>query len=505
MRPLLFLALACSFGAAALGACSSSDERPAPATQTPTRDAGRRQAEGPPRDTVAPLVLELGEVASGVDVPFEIPPNALGFQVLVEATDGPGSPAELGVESIESPSGERVHQAFTPAGGSHPTSRSVFGAIAAAGVPQGDSPAANPPQPGTWKVRFAGPPVAGADAGADGGAPSSPVRAWVRVQLGPPSGFAGGRLDLRVYVPEGLTILGQTKDAASAASDGEIGYRVDTFFNALYDLVGLDRGEVTFVPAPAALARVEGEAELFDAFALADTDAQVLHVVLTNAIELGDDAAWGIAPGIPGAALRPSTVMSSVVLAIGETPPEGDGLTLLHEAGHFFGLNHTTEFVGGYADPLSDTHECAGLQGDTPQSLFGCPDRFNLMFPAYYATAKTRVELSPGQLRVLRGSPVYRGYRDPLPAGGAMMRGPERAAPSAPRSLARSGRALTATEALVASTLCPHDRIDLAALARSPRAGALLADLRAAARDPELPRMMQRRAAALAEGIARAR
>ena len=88
--------------------------------------------------------------------------------------------------------------------------------------------------------------------------------------------------------------------------------------------------------------------------------------------------------------------MSGIVLAIGDTPAIGDGLTILHEAGHFFGLNHTTEFYGGYADPLGDTPKCETISREDPLSIQSCPDRMNV-FPAFYGTAGSAIDVSAAQ------------------------------------------------------------------------------------------------------------
>jgi hypothetical protein len=82
-----------------------------------------------------------------------------------------------------------------------------------------------------------------------------------------------------------------------------------------------------------------------------------------------------------------------------------DANVLRHEAGHFAGLFHTTEWTPGEEDPLSDTPSCADVNG-----LEACPDFSNVMFPF---GATTPGELTAQQARVVQGSALYRGVYAP--------------------------------------------------------------------------------------------
>jgi hypothetical protein len=82
-----------------------------------------------------------------------------------------------------------------------------------------------------------------------------------------------------------------------------------------------------------------------------------------------------------------------------------DANVLRHEAGHFAGLFHTTEFDPTAEDPLSDTPRCADVNG-----LEACPDFTNVMFPV---GATTPGELTAQQTRVVQGSALYRGVYAP--------------------------------------------------------------------------------------------
>lgn len=448
---------------------------------------------------------------------LNVPPGALGFNLVLEApTDDFDA---LGIERITSPSGEVVHDAYMPQGGSHATSESRFGAIASVSVPQSEAKSANTPEPGAWRIRIGGgnslspppppPPLdAGVGGGSDGGGGSlgpASLHAEARIQMGSSTGFAGGRLDVDVYLPTGLKLDGKSLDAASAATNEGIGRRLDAFFGALAENVGIDRGEVSFHPVKSSLAFVGDNETLIGAFSASAgrPDAQSLAVMLTNGIDFGEaGGAWGIAPGIPGAAARSGTLMSGIVLAIGDTPAIGDGLTMLHEAGHFIGLNHTTEFMDGYADPLLDTPRCTTLSHEDPSSVQTCPDKSNIMFPAFYAGAGSSIAVSAAQRNVFRGSPFYKAYKEVVVAKGAMSMNAGRAAlsvlPGERVSLTRSGRPLRPVEAWLSASLCGHPshaKLDAPAFAATNGRQVTVAALRAAAVDGDLPGVMRRNAA----------
>jgi hypothetical protein len=420
--------------------------------------------------------------------------------------------AFVGIERITSPSGEVVHDAYTPKGGSHATSESSFGSIASASVPQSEAKAANRPEPGKWTIQIGGagpleppppPPLDGGGGGTDAGTtttgPTFHVEA--RIQIGHSTGFVGGRLDMHVFIPTGLKLDGKIVDTTSAATHAGIERRIDTFYKALSNNVGIDRGAVTFLPAKGQLQFIDDETTLLDAFSVSSgrPDEQALNVLFTNGIEFGDgNGAWGIAPGIPGAANRSGTPMSGIVLAIGDTPAIGDGLTILHEAGHFIGLNHTTEFYGGYADPLGDTPKCADLSMEDPSTIADCPDRANIMFPAFYGAAGSAIDVSDAQKAVYRGSPFYKAYKEPVVGMGTMsQRMPLGLGAHERITLTKSGRALTTVETWLSMSLCAHAshaKLDAGAFAVAKGRAPTIAALRAAAVDADLPDVMRRKA-----------
>lgn len=519
LRPLFVTAVTSLGIAVSAAACSgkieaTSDPAPAPSASTDAGSSTGRDDAGvtpPVRAVNAPIVVDLGDVAYGQELTLDVPVGALGFNIVLEAKDGAGGAGLIGIERITSPTGEIVHDAYTPNGGSHATSTSSFGAIACVSVPQSEAKSANTPAPGKWTIRIGGgavspppppPPLdaGGGGGGADGGLGAATLHAEARIQLGSSAGFAGGRLDMNVFVPTGLRLDGKTLDAKSAETNEAIERRLDTFFGALEEHVGVDRGDVTFVAVDARLKFVDDESTLLGAFGASQgrPDGQALNVMLTNGIDFGEGGgAWGIAPGIPGAAGRTGTPMSGVVLAVGDTPAVGDGLTLLHEAGHFFGLNHTTELSGGFADPLTDTPRCDGISLDDPSTFGACPDRKNVMFPAFYGTAGSAISVSEAQRAVVRGSPIYKAYSEALGTKSTMStrtsRGP---LPGERITLTKSGRALTPVETWLSASLCSHVKLDADAFASARGRPEIVGGLRAAAASGDLPDVMRRKAAA---------
>jgi len=361
----------------------------------PERDASEPGVDGGP---VQPLeIIEITNITPGEALPFIIPARALGFHVMVQS-DRPSE--TLAVAQITAPDGEVVHSNATPAGGSHPTSETLFGLTAAAQVPQGEHPSSLPGvMGGQWTVTFRG---------------EGRLRAKIQVQTTPDGLFHGGALDVNVYIPSGIRLGGGSAiTIANAPTSPEVRGRLTSFFDATLDLYGLSRGNVRFHGISGRYANLDDNdlADVFQESRVAPA-GQGLHVVLSD----GDDASewWGIAMGIPGAANAPGNEQSGVALAsVDGADADIEGFVLAHEAGHFFGLNHTTE-LSGDPDPLSDTPVCTNISvGD----LESCPDVGNIMF---VAGAIFSPSTSASQRRVVQGSPIFRAFQSgtpPLPRG----------------------------------------------------------------------------------------
>ncbi len=485
--PALSVGLALFVGAtnnACGGKIDTTEQKPFPTTvvePTEPRDASVALDGARVPDARAPLPpqtqateVDLGTVPAGGTVTLAVPPNALGFNVVVtgDADD------EVGVESMTSPSGELVHREHIVLGGTFETSLATE--IAAASVPQNKLASTMPLEPGAWSITVS------SRAG-------KAVRAKARIQISGDGVFHGGAADMHVYLPKGLKIedpdVSHVVTAASAPTDRSLEVRLDSFYRTLEATAGIKRGAVTFHDADPGLVRISTERALDVAFAaskgVVSDGEQSIHILFTNELDFGEGT-WGIASGIPGAATRTGTKASGVTLALTpDTFGDMDGLALLHEVGHFVGLNHTTEFVGGFVDPLEDTPSCAGiLDLERPETLDRCPDKDNLMFPTLWGDS---VRLTDSQKLVYRGSPTYKAFVGAGPTdGGTTDAGeldggepdggvfPGLLPPERPGSNARgfakgigklrftkSGRALSASERFVLGGLCAGSPLDL--------------------------------------------
>lgn len=482
MRTLLLLA-ACSLLTAPLACTHKKIIVQKATTETEATDEDNDEDEDeepPPKPAGDPLVIDLGEVQAGTDVTFDIPEGALGFNITAEGKMSDFSPNRpFGIERIVDPSGKDVHADFTPNGGSHETSYAAFDVIASVSVPQGNT--APKSLAGTWKVRF----------GVFGGTAKPKLKGKVRVQWSGDGAFHGGTLDLHVHVPPGLEIAGRSVDPEKAASNTALRTRLDTFFSLTSDLLGIERGEVVFHTAPSRFADLDGMQEVLDGFAVSKGQkdgTQALHMLITNSIsDDGEPFAAGIAPGIPGA----PTVFGRNVSGIIVTPSayaDQDALTMLHEAGHFFGLNHTSEFSGDLFDPLEDTPECPALGR---QDYYSCGDRWNIMFPAGPIAGPPT--LSPKQVRVFQGSPIYKANTAP----GATRPMAGRAAPVwnlERRFRLSGGTSLSPVERELSLGFCGLTPIDADGIARRHGRAEAIQQLETAAADADLVPFVRGRA-----------
>ncbi len=478
MRSLLVLAACCSL--ALIPACTEKIiVKSAPPAETPVDEEPEPEPTDPPEPATDPLVIDLGEVRSGTDVTFEVPEGALGFNIVAEGKVSDFDPNQpFGIQRITDPKGNVIHDDFTPKGGTRPTSIAAFDVIASASVPQGEDAPTN--LAGTWKVRF----------GAYGSAAKPKLKATVRVQSSGDGKFHGGQLDLHIHVPSGLKIGSRTVNAAKAESDPDLEERVETFFAVTSELLGIEKGKVVFHEEASSYRELDGVQDLLKGFAVSkgqQDGTPALHILMTNVIaDQGQPIAAGIAPGIPGAANVFGRNVSGIIVT---TSPSADNdvLTMIHEAGHFFGLNHTTEFDGESSDPLSDTPVCETISRDR---LYECPDRTNIMFPA--GAIDGPVSLSSTQKRVYRGSPIYRA----LPAGGTNR---SLSAPLAPLSLKRTFRVsgssvLSPVERELSSGFCGLSTLDANGLVQRYGRAQAIAQLKAAAADADLAPFIRGRA-----------
>ncbi len=445
---------------------AASPDRVAP--KLTVRDAGNdanddwgKVADRP----TAPLVsLDLGEVAAGATVPFDVPANALGFNVSIRAKS---SDRGLSVSDVVSPDGGAILSGAVLFNGDHPTSRTFYGDVAAASVPGSNHPASMPRMAaGTWSVAFTG-----------------SGRGSVRIQSTPDGAFHGGFVDMHVYLPSGLVLDDETVEAGNYAAIKGARERVDAFGEAMRDLYGLERGNVAFHLVDASFLSVPDTrlASLFKLTA-AKGDGQALHIFIVE--PSSKQGWWGISGGIPGAATMTGTSQSAIALAtLGG--PDIEGLVLAHEMGHFFGLSHTSEIGGKGYDPLEDTPRCSDL---TATKMDQCPDLRNVMFAV---GALRDVTTSPLQRRVVQGSPIYRAF-----LSGEAPRPKAARAGDVGALFGHPGVPLAGSELVVLSSLCGHPDHE-AAVAHLARATPRI-DLERVAAAPGAHRVVRDRARSLA-------
>ncbi|MCB9557353.1 MAG: hypothetical protein H6707_14700 [Deltaproteobacteria bacterium] len=366
---------------------------------TVSRDADQDATADAFRPSAPVTVIDLGAVATAATVVVDIPANAIGFHLTAEVAPD----AVVAFSSVRSPQGDAL-------------------------VDQGKlvGPAFDFPMIGLHTLSLAVPMTAASQAWALAGKwsvvleaydaqqqPLSTVQLRAYVQTSSDGAFHGGTLDLRLHIPPGLQLQNPGAKHAvtlqSALRDPAIIARLDAFFAGLRTLYQIDRGAVTAHGLDARYATIGNIEQVAAALAAtAATPARpALDVVLVNDLRVGGNVVWGIAGSIPGtASFSAGNNKAGVVLNLSASNnPLGDGLTLVHEMGHFVGLMHTSELSVVQHDLLSDTPACG-----PPTLPAQCGDANNIMFPIFFGmTAGKGIVTSPQQRRVMAAAPIYRG------------------------------------------------------------------------------------------------
>ncbi len=307
--------------------------------------------------------------------PFTLADNALGAQIFARA---PSDFGEAQLDRLTAPSGSVVFDQFIPSNNQYFYNYGVTSMV----IPQIDHPEVfDDVAPGTWSVRIS---------------PFGNVNDVTVLERQTVDGeFHGGVLDVNVFVVPG-----------TADPD----YLLSQIQNGFANWGGLSLGDVRFFDAPDNLFEVD-ENNYFDAQAASASGpaGQAINFLTVGYIGGAFEGAAGFTPGAPADPIVRGSSAGTIVWWV-QNDGFFDSIIVGHEAGHFAGLDHTTEFDGG-SDPLSDTATCPDI--DFPYDF--CGDYDYLMFPTGGSGAFL---MSPKQVQVIQGSAIYRGIYQPgdLPA-----------------------------------------------------------------------------------------
>jgi hypothetical protein len=233
-----------------------------------------------------------------------------------------------------------------------------------------------------------------------------------------------GALAIAVWFVEGAGI-----DAEGAASNARLAEGLSAFAEILA-AAGVELTQTVFRDltgqGAAALAGLDDDAETAELLArlAAEDEAaseRALHFVFVASIEAGaGKTVRGKTTGLPGPPAHPELARrGAVIIAIDTLPVSARriGEMLAHEAGHYLGLRHTSEFDGLRHDPLADTPECPAERSSVTSSdgtkLLSAEDCVdldgaNLLFYTPPQRALSQDEISEDQAFVLRRSPLLR-------------------------------------------------------------------------------------------------
>lgn len=298
---------------------------------------------------------------------FEIPVDAQTLGITAMAV-GASDFSQLEFQRLYAPSGALIVNEFLPSNGA---SWFWYGALAVA-APQISHPESFPLAEGSWRFDF------------QSSSPSK-VSVWRRRTVD--GAFHGGVLDVNVFIADD-----------SVAED----YALSMLETAFTDFGGVTLGDVRFFTLPPGYGYVD-ENNMFD---LAHETSVMpsrpaLNIMAVNTIGGQLDGAAGFAYGVPGTPMLAGEEQSAVVWMV-LYDSFFDPIILRHEAGHFAGLFHTSEFQAGLVDPLDDTPGC----DDVLEQFDACPDWDYIMFPSGGSGAAL---FSPLQAEVIRGGALYRG------------------------------------------------------------------------------------------------
>jgi len=396
--------------AALRDASADAGARDGGAMLTPT-DTGTRPTEVGP-DYASFEALSVPE--SGViSLSFDVPQDAVSFVL----TADPGqSPRLIALRQVIGPDGETIFDSLADTSAFDPASDANLSEPLPYSLMMPSSPEL-PLAAGRYGVRLLVLPTA--NSGPD--AATAPVSVDVvlkRAAAAPTT----GTLSVVLWFAEGAAI-----DGLVASSDPPLQAALEAW-RSIYakagitlapfeyrDLLGSAAASLSTVADDAALA------DLLDVLAQQAGAVRALHVVFVDSLLTSPGkTVFGRVSGLPGPPAHPVLARrGAVVVPLDRFPsgPDEAGALLAHEAAHYLGLRHTSEFDGVRHDPIADTDECP-TERATGSTQSGAPalraadcadlDGTNLLF---YTTAQggfVQDTLTPGQAFVLLRNPLVR-------------------------------------------------------------------------------------------------
>ncbi|MEE2757888.1 MAG: hypothetical protein VYA30_14625, partial [Myxococcota bacterium] len=239
----------------------------------------------------------------------------------------------------------------------------------------------------------------------------------IRVSALGPFGAVNTTTDLRITFKRGATpqttgrlpvhffFTGSNGWTAQSAPNNSAFQAAVERMASFYRAIGIELTDFTFDDISASYRQVDigplgpgrPESSLHDMFSLNTYDTGVA-LFFVDRIGMGQSGGivGGISGGTPGP-LRPETVRSGVAVATLLSSSPGElGHVMAHETGHYLGLFHTQETVGGIVDQLNDT----------PTGFFSSD---NLMFPT---VTSAPASLSDEQAWVIYRNPIIEDADD---------------------------------------------------------------------------------------------
>lgn len=375
------------------------------------RDAAARPTQlGPDYASFDALSVPEGGVIS---LSFDVPQDAVSFVLTVD----PGhSPRLIALRELTSPDGETLFDSLVDSSAFDPASAKNLNEHLPYALMLPSSPEL-PLVPGRYGVRLL--VLSTAASAAD--AVTEPVSVDV-VWKGAASAPETGTLSVVLWFVQGAAI-----DGLVASTDPPLQSALQVW-RSIYAKAGITLAPFEFrdlsSPDAAALSVVADDAalsDLLDVLAEQAGAVRALHVVFVDSLQSSSGkTVFGKTSGLPGPPAHPVFGRrGAVVVPFDKLPVDTAevGALLAHEAAHYLGLRHTSEFDGLRHDPIADTDECP-LERATDSTQTGAPalratdcadlDGTNLLFYTTAHGALIQDTLTPGQAFVLLRNPLVR-------------------------------------------------------------------------------------------------